>query len=98
MIIHVLQDRSPGGPIKEEQIEESSELMMQKTVTIQIEKDKVIETYVTHRQEFEEQAQVQQGREQDKQDSSLSDQAETIGAEDHSYRHGSQLTPWEPVD
>ena len=44
---------------------------------------------------FEEQDQVQQGQEQNKQDSNLPDQAESIGEEDHNYRHGEDY--WESV-
>ncbi len=57
---------APGGPIKEEQIEDSSELMMQKSFMIQVEQDKVIEAYVTHWQELEKQGIVQQGQELEK--------------------------------
>ena len=52
----------------------------QKSVKFQIEEDKVIEAYVTHWQELEKQDQVQQWQEQ----------AETIGGEDHNFRHGAR--------
>ena len=56
--------RVPGGPIKVEQVEDSSELQVQKSVKFQIDEDKTIETYGMHWQEIEEQ--VQQGQEKKK--------------------------------
>ena len=87
--------RDPSGPIKEEQVEDSSELPW-KSVKFQIVEDKVIEAYVTHWQELEEQDQVQQGQEQDTKDRNLPDQAESVGAQDHNYRHGADF--WTSVD
>ena len=88
--------RVPGGLIKEERVEDSSELQMQKSVKFQIEEVRTIEAYVTHWQEFEEQDRFQQGQEQNKQNSNLTDQAESIGEEDHNYRHGADY--WESVE
>ncbi len=51
-----------GGPIIEEQIEDCSELKLQKPDRIQIGEDKGIEAYVTHWQELEKRDQVSKGR------------------------------------
>jgi hypothetical protein len=88
--------RVPGGPIKVEQVEDSSELQVQKSVKFQIDEDKTIEAYATHWQEIEEQEQVQQGQEQNKQYPNWPDQVKSVGKIDHNYRHGSYY--WESVD
>ena len=66
----------------------------QKSVKFQIEEDKVIEAYVTHRQELEKQDRVQQGQELEQQDHNLSKNAIFI-REDHNFRHGAvqQISP-----
>ena len=92
---------APVGPIKEEQIEDSSELMMRKPFMIQVEQDKITEAYVTHWQELEKQDVVKQGQEfeeQNMQDIILFDQAETTGADDHNYRHESKVSQSKSVD
>ena len=83
---------------------------MQKSFMLQVEQDKLIEAYVTHwqelekqgkvqqRQELEKQGIVQQGQKQDTQNSNFSDQAETTGANDHSYRHESKVSQSKSVD
>ncbi len=71
---------------------------MHKSFMIQVGQNKVIKAYVMHWQELEKQDIVQQGQEQDKQDSNFSDQAGTTGADDHNYQHESKVSPWESVD
>ncbi len=51
----------------------------QKSAKFQIEKDKVIEAYVTHWQELAKQDRVQQGQEIEKQDHNLSKYSMFIG-------------------
>ena len=54
--------------------------------------EELIEPYVTHWQELENQDQVQQRQEQEEHDFNLSEHDEEIGGDDHNFRHGADYS------
>ena len=54
--------------------------------------EEVIEAYVTHWQEQENQDQVQQRQELEEPDRNVFEHAEEIGGEDHNFRHGAVIS------